>query len=134
MIELSEEDARALAPVLQRLQARVSRQIDLAELLRRWEAFIGEVEHGYDLTGYDYANDLATRDMLDEVVGAAPPALRDRITRDVLDSLDQRFRQSTRELSKPLRIATPARPHWWWFRAPNDVSGELAVDLLMQWL
>lgn len=132
MIQLSEEDMKALAPTLHRLQSRASREIDVAEMLRCWDSFVGKVEHGYSLTGYDYVNDLATRDMLDEVMSAAPPALRDRLARGALDRLDERFREATREVAKPLSIATPERPRWWWFRFPKDVSGELAGDLLDQ--
>ncbi|MDQ2768346.1 MAG: hypothetical protein M3Y30_14485 [Gemmatimonadota bacterium] len=130
MIYLSEDEVKALAPVLQRLQAHLSQQIDVVEMLRRWSVFVREVELGYELTGYDYANDLAIRDMLNAVVTVAPRALQNRIAREALDPLDQRFRDATREVSEPLRIAAPDRPLWWWFRVPNDVSGELASDLL----
>lgn len=132
MIQLSEEDVKALAPALQRLQVRARRQIEVVDMLRRWDAFVREVEHGYRLTGYDYVNNLGIRDILDELVSAAPPALRDRITREALDGLDSRLREATRDVTKPLRIATPERPRWWWFRVPRDVSGELASDLLAQ--
>lgn len=130
MIKLNEEEAKALASTLRRLQARSSKPLDLPELLRRWHTFVAEVEHGYELTGYDYANDLATRDMLDEVVSSAPPRIRDRILHEALDLIDAQFHQATRGVTEPLRIASPERPRWWWFRIPNDLSGELASDLL----
>lgn len=129
MIELTEKDLKLLAPLLRRLGARASREVDLLSLLRGWGSLVSEVERGYALTGYDYVNNLATRDLLDEVVSAVNAPLRDRIT-EAVDPLDQRFRLVTREVSKPLRIATPERPRWWWFRVPNDVTGELADDLL----
>jgi hypothetical protein len=75
-------------------------------------------------------NDLAIRDLLDEIVSAVSPPLREKIMTRALDTLDARFRSASREVPQALRIATAERPRWWWFRVPNDISGELASDLL----
>jgi hypothetical protein len=129
MIELTPDESAFLASTIRRLSARASRLIDLNQLLALWKQFVIEVESGYSSTGYDYVNDLATRDLLDELVLAAPPSLRDRINHQQLDALDSRFRNASRELATSLSIATPERPKWWWFRIPNDISGQLAMDL-----
>jgi hypothetical protein len=129
MIDLSRAETEAIASVLERLRDRSRKHIELPTLVKTWQALVGEVEQGYSLTGYDYVNDLATRDMIDEVVAAAPPSLRDRLA-DVVDPLDGRFRAATRETPEPIQLATPERPRWWWYRVPNDLSGELAEDLL----
>lgn len=130
MIKLNSQELHALEPILTRLSTRLSRQVDIFHLFDRWEEFVRDVEKGYSLTGYDYVDDLAVRDLIGEVISAAPPMIRDKILKEGLDGLDQRFRVATRELPRPLRLATPERPGWWWLRAPNDVSGDFAKDLL----
>jgi hypothetical protein len=130
MIELTREESKSLVPILERLSTRASRVVGVEQLLRQWETFVKEVENGYVLTGYDYVNDLATRDFLDELTSTALPSVREKLMRSGLDASDARFRAASRELTKPLRIGTPERPRWWWFRVPNDVSGELAKDLI----
>jgi hypothetical protein len=130
VIALTVQELRALTPLLKRLSDRASRPISINQLLSRWSTFIEQIDRGYRLTGYDYVNDLATRDFLDEILSAAPKTLRERITNDELEALDARFRDASRELPTPLRIATPERPKWWWYRIPNDLSGELASDLV----
>jgi hypothetical protein len=46
MITFSARESKTLAPILERLNARVSRPVDVVELLRSWETFIEEVEQG----------------------------------------------------------------------------------------
>jgi hypothetical protein len=130
MIQLSAAEAAAIEPVLQRLGQRAQRRVDLEGLVERWQRLVEEVERGYALTGYDYVNDLAARDMLDEVASHSPPSLRDRLTSTVLDTLDDRFRAVSRESVQPLRLSAPERPRWWWYRVPYDLTGALAADLL----
>lgn len=130
MIDFTPEEESLIATTAQRLSSQASGSINLNQLLSRYEAFVTEVENGYELTGYDYANDLALRDLLDELVSAMPPKIRDKINSQQLDSLDERFQQTTREMANPLPLAAPKRPRWWWFRMPNDLSGQLATDLL----
>lgn len=130
MISFTVEDLREVAPLLDRVSSEAKRPVTLPGLLERWEKFLSEVEHGYALTGYDYVDELATRDVLEQVVHAASPDLRKRLEREALASLDQRFRLATRELSAPLRFAPSESHEWWWRRAPLDLSGELAADLL----
>ena len=85
-------------------------------LVQRWEHFVREVERGYDLTIYDYTNDLQTRDELARANDAT------------VEPLDARFRATTRPASRPLPGA-PDDAAWWWTRVPLRPSGELAADI-----
>lgn len=40
----------------------------LESLVADWGKFVTEVEDGYDLTIYDYSNDLSIRDLLEELI------------------------------------------------------------------
>ncbi len=130
MTRLSEEEVQSLAPVLAAIGARAKRLLTLEELLSGWREFVGQVQAGYMLTGYDYANDLSTRDLLEELLVAAREPLRTKLADEIIAPVDAQFRSATRVLTTPLRLGSPEQPHWWWFRAPNDLTGELAADLL----
>ena len=84
--------------------------------MTRWTRFVAEVEQGYDLTIYDYTNNLAARDNL-EADSAG-----------VLKPLDDRFRSATRDAARVLPGA-PDDAKWWWRRVPVRPGEELTVDL-----
>lgn len=130
MIDMSNDEARSIESVLASISARAHRTITLAGLIEQWELLVEQVEAGYGLTGYDYINDLATRDLIEEVLASAAPLLQKRITVGYVDSVDTRFRHATRPVQRPLQLGHPVEPKWWWCRLPNDLSGELARDLL----
>lgn len=129
MIDLTLYELQSLTPVLERLSARTTRSVNLEQLITNWQSFVQEVENGYGLTGFDYVNDLGTRDFLDELISVAIPSARQKIVGAGVEEADIRFRTATREVAVPLRIATPERPRWWWFRVPIDMTGELSRDL-----
>lgn len=129
MTPFTDDELLSIGPILDDLSAGAHRPITLSHLIDSWAAFVSEVERGYVLTGYDYTNDLDGRDLLARVSRHAQPSLRDKLEL-VLAPLDSRLRAATRELAEPIRLATPADPSWWWWRVPNDLSGELAMDLL----
>lgn len=126
---LSNEELESIAPALAIIGARAKRSITLENLLEGWESTVTQIEDGYALTGYDYANDLATRDLLQEVLASASSAVRAKIM-NAIESIDARFRAATRVLSRPLTLADAVNPAWWWLRAPNDLSADLARDLI----
>ncbi len=112
------------------MSARAKRPLTLPGLLTGWRKFVEAVETGYTLTGYDYVNDLSTRDSLEELLIAAREPLGPKLTHEIVTPLDERFRAATRALPRPLRLGGSDQARWWWFRVPNDLTGELAADLL----
>ena len=123
VLKLTDADARAIDHVMKSLleSGEPRRALDL---VRKWEAFVDEVERGYELTIYDYENDLDTRDTLERLAVAVPGDLAGRL-REALAPADERFRQATRDFPQGLRAA-PAG--WWYFRQPRKLTGELALD------
>lgn len=99
----------------------------LEGLVNKWAGFVEEVENGYDLSIYDYTNDLSVRDLLAELLGRV-----DRSTqihaRQLLQEWDERFRFATMTAPKALEAA-PVNSGWWWQRIPRVVKGELETDL-----
>lgn len=125
----SDIESESVARTLSNIGARAQRAVTLETLLTRWERFVGEIERGYALTGYDYADDLNTRDLIREVIDGVMPSAREKL-QQTIQPIDDRFRQSTRDLDRPLSLGGTAHDAWWWRRAPNDLSGELALDIL----
>ena len=89
-------------------------------LLHRWRQFVADVRVGYELTIYDYTNELAVRDSLTREMRSRPS--------DELNVFDTAFRETTREATHALPGA-PDEPAWWWNRVPINVHGELGDDL-----
>ncbi len=90
----------------------------VAGLLRRWEAFVAEVERGYGFTIFDYRNDLDGRAIL-ALAGFESAALT---------AIDERFRAC---LERPdLRVweSAPGDP-WWDFGIPRSAGPDLIEDL-----
>jgi hypothetical protein len=98
------------------------------QLLRRWAAFVRQVEAGYDDTIYDYTNDLSVRDLLEEKLSSLPPADGDAL-RAELRPWDDRFEAATRPSIRPVAPGVRDREYAWWFRVPLKLSEELASDL-----
>lgn len=96
--------------------------------LRRWAAFVRQVETGYDDTIYDYTNDLSVRDLLEEQLAPLSPADGEAL-RAELHPWDQRFEAATRPSIRPVAPGVKDRERPWWFRIPLKLSEELASDL-----
>jgi len=131
MIPLTADEERVLTPILERMSQTSHFPITLERLVERWGRFSQEIAEGFKATGYDYTNHLDGRDLLDRIVSEVPPSLRDRLFREYLDPADSKFRSASRPLTRPV-FGAPANPKWWWLRAPNDLTGELAADLLTE--
>jgi hypothetical protein len=129
MIPLTPDEEKVVTPLLQRMSQTSHYPMTLEDLVENWGRFSHEVAEGFRATGYDYTNHLGARDLLDRIVSEVPPSLRDRLFREYLDPADSRFRSSSRQLNRPV-FGSPVNPKWWWLRAPNDLTGELAADLL----
>jgi hypothetical protein len=105
--------------------ARLLAGDSLGALLKRWSAFVTQVERGYGDSIYEYTNDLTVRDRLQRLADAASPGLRARLE-DALAGDDRRFEAATEDSPRPLAADRPAR---WWRRIPRRRTGELAEDL-----
>ena len=127
--ELGFRAPRALENVLQAISQRVGRTITLNELLQSWGEFVAAVERGYSYSIYDYANDLAVRDLIEEVTEAVLPEDAEAIRR-VIDGDDNRFRDLTTPLNRPIvALETISERRWWYYRVPRKAGDELTKDL-----
>lgn len=90
-----------------------------------WEAFVGEVEAGYQLTIYDYRNDLDMRGQIQEVLDQLSDADRHEVEPPVREA-DRRFIAATREVDE---VQATFDRGFWARRVPKKLVGELAVDL-----
>jgi len=86
-------------------------------LIRRWEAFVAEVERGYPLGLDDYRNDLDTRALIAEV----------GLENEVRDA-DERFRRLLTATGTRVWESAPGNP-FWDFGYPLNSSGELREEL-----
>jgi hypothetical protein len=102
--------------------ARLLGEDSLGALLRRWSDLVSAVERGYDDSIYEYTNDLAVRNRLDELAAGASPGLRAKLDRAVAED-DRRFTAATEEAARPLGTSR------WSRRVPAHRVGELADDL-----
>lgn len=116
---LSPQEASELREALARVVASGGAAASLDGLLTRWRTLVSEAERGYRLTAYDYANDLAARDRLEQLGGLLSPALRAKVMSAVAP-LDERFLSATEEAPRPLS----AQPHAWWRRIPRKRDAE----------
>lgn len=87
-------------------------------LIRRWEAFVAEVERGYPLGLDDYRDDLDTRALIAEA------GLDDQV-RDA----DERLRPLLTATGTRIWESGPGNP-FWDFGYPRNASGELLEELL----
>jgi hypothetical protein len=114
--------------VLREFQARSksATRPSIASLIKKWTEFTVEVEKGYELTIYDYTNDLSSRDLLQELSDRDPQVKEEIMA--VIEPADKRFMLATRQSDGVLRpSASP--DEWWWHRLPKKQGGELKRDL-----
>lgn len=90
-------------------------------LLRRWREVIDTVEQGYEMSIYDYENDLATREELNEVLAQVEKAVASSLKRELLQA-DDHFIAVTR-----LRRGDESGRVW--TRIPLLLVGELREDV-----
>src|SRR5216684_3206081 len=95
-----------LKPILQRLSARAGFTITLTGLAQRWAALVASVERGYADSIYEYANDVAVRNLLRQIEAALPPDIRVKLALH-LESLDERFMIATTESRGVVRGLDP---------------------------
>jgi hypothetical protein len=135
---MSERDVVGLTPedrhVVEQVVARVRksrRRWTIEEIIAQWSRFTAKVETGDDerSTVDDYTHWLSYRDIIQEVLDAAPYPLGAKLV-VIVEPIDRRFAQATRP--DPDDILSQFYDHgngWWWRRLPVRVRGQLAVDL-----
>src|ERR1700704_1005686 len=121
---MSAQDAVTNADVVA-LELTARRPRTWSKLVREWAQFVDAVEAGYELTTYDYHNDLDVRGTIENVLDRLgtddPPAPLEN-----LDVLDRRFAAATREIDE---VVATYCGGFWACRVPTKVVGELAADL-----
>lgn len=123
-IGLSREEAESLGPTLKRMSLIAHRPFTIDGLLNAWQAFVSEVEIGYQYSVDEYTNDLSTRNLIQRLIDEAPSSARDKIMAAV-ETVDHRFDEATVEIETPLRDW----PFHWWRRVPRLLLGSLKLDL-----
>ncbi len=96
--------------------------------LRMWARFVEEVERGYSLTVYDYANDVSVRTILADLARVAPEALQRKLL-TWLRPWDDRFQKATRPIVNPFDPSEPPAALARIARVPVKLVGELKDDL-----
>ena len=127
-LRLTSEETRQLEVILDSLSRRAQRRLSLHGLMKKWSRFVEQVEHGYGLSIYEYTNDLSVRCVLEDILLAVPQSLRERLAAE-LEAWDSRFREATLESERPLFSPASLPSHWWAFRIPRKIEGELKTDL-----
>lgn len=98
-----------------------------AELVSYWRDFVETCEEGYSSTIYDYENERAVRDLLDQAFH--DPILRKFAEIDDLrasvEEIDDRFRRACRDDV----VIGDADVPWWRRCVPRRAEGEFAADL-----
>jgi hypothetical protein len=110
-----------------------SSAVSFDNLLGQWQAFVSEVEAGYTMSIYDYANDLSTRDLIEDVVRRTPSSLQ-AVLRAEIEPWDDRYRLATRPSDTPILPGPDVADNPRWRRIPRVLTGELRDDLLNEGL
>lgn len=103
-------------------------QTTLDKLITEWAVFVARLELGYDDSLYDYLDDLATRDLIQQVIDAISPALREKVGAAV-QPWDERFERATYAVDESAQRIAWNGDNSWDRRLPNQPTGELASDL-----
>jgi hypothetical protein len=110
-----------------RRSQRLAAHVTFKGLLGGWEELVTEVETGYELPVYEYANDVSSRDILDRVIARATPELGEMLTA-WLAPLDARFEAATVKSTSPFHGRGESVARWYW-RIPRKPVGYLKADL-----
>jgi len=134
MIKLDAGEINTIDRILDNLSSMAmhGKKWSLEGLTADWRQFVSEVESGYQLTIYDYTNDLAIRDLLENLLKELPSSIGKKIESYLLP-VDQLFRSTTTKINKPL-LDDGTDQNWWWYQIPIDPLGDLRTDLLAEGL
>jgi hypothetical protein len=122
-------DARAYLELFLEEFANIARYpLSLKDLVERWATLVREVEEGYADSIFEYANDVAIRDLLRTIETDGPSNLASSL-RDYLEPLDRRFFMATNDTSRSIPGLVEMAGNPWRSRIPKNPSGELLNDL-----
>lgn len=128
----SDAERDQLERVLSILRQRDWRAESWSSLVEEWRSFVRDVGNGYDLTIYDFTNDLSVRDIIEAVLEQLPTSLSAALAEQV-DAVDAGFKAVTRSVPRPL-LPGADKGAWWWSRVPLHPAGELLDDLKQEGL
>ena len=111
------------------------RNIALRDIIAEWDG-IARGAARYDLTIYDWLNDVDLRDIIAGTLAVAPER-EQRDVRDAFDRADDLFRSATTETKQSVRgdaVATDDKHdqlrQWWYFRCPTHPGETMRTDLI----
>jgi len=98
--------------------------------LEVWSDLVNELSGTYQLTVWDFTNDLYSRNVLEIVLKEGPTSLEPRL-RKVVQALDEKFYDSTYDVDEPLTgskktITKDESP--WFYRVPIRHSKDEFTD------
>lgn len=96
------------------------------QLVSAYEGLVASLDDGYDMSVYEYTNDLSCRDFLEEA--REEPGVRELWSRVV--AADERLRALLLPTLKCIHGRCPKEWFWYWGYPPN--SPELENDLRSQ--
>jgi hypothetical protein len=123
----SDEESEEVDKLLNTASKRAQFPLTIEYLLNAWKSFVIQVENGYTESYYEYINDLATRDILEDLIRISRGSIRGKLL-NFLEPLDLRFYQATVE-SDVLKAPEDRNNYAWWYRIPKILTGELRSDL-----
>ncbi|HEY7447125.1 MAG TPA: hypothetical protein VH702_03195 [Vicinamibacterales bacterium] len=122
------EEQRVIDQALAERSTGSAPGLSVAQLIERWERFVHEIARGYEFTIYDYTNDLALRDII-QILLQLGPSIAGKLTPRVT-LLDDLFRESTVEITRPIRrVGDVSTITWWYRRVPKRAGEDLLADL-----
>ena len=86
-----------------------------------WARLVTEVEGGYDDIYYEYANDLYSRETLEQWLSLISPTSTERWM-ELIAPLDRRFESATRPIERPIHWPEGKPRKWWWYRVPRRMG------------
>jgi len=125
---LTTQESEALEVLFAKVSKKNKNALNLSQVLQKWGFFVGRAEQGYQDSLQEYSAELSTRNILEDVLREAPEPARSKLAA-MIRPYDDRFREATTELGKPL---SPGMTQWaapWWCRVPKRRLGQLASDL-----
>ncbi len=124
---LEPQEQMAVRKALEEWAAREHRRVTFGDLVNRWSGFVRSVESGYRFSIEEYANDLSTRDVIDDILDLVSDPPRSKLL-DSLGPWDRRYLAATRPVSKAVYFR-PGAPRERWFRIPTRLVGQLLEDV-----
>ena len=126
-MDLSPGEREIVAALEARFLRLSYRDFTFTEFVAEWDAITIEFADDYEASIDDDTNDLCTRDILDDLLQAAPAGLREKLASH-LTAADERFRQATvPDDERLIGLYFRHGPGWWWRRRP--ARGPLATYL-----